>query len=219
MMTPAGEPPPQPDDPSALELWDLAAARDIPVMVHAAEPWQYPKELRESWDDYGDCPTKSSLANAMAHNRDTQFLIHATYEWDDTPNGELVADALDTNPNLTYDISMLHPLAYGNDGLATLKGERTLTKETFNERIEEMGGVERIAERFYDEYEVILEEYSDRLTWGMDAAVDWHYTDWCLNTWVDAARVVLGLLPEENAKNIAYRTVSDLMDIEFSPPE
>jgi hypothetical protein len=203
-VTPDGEPPPQPDDPEALALWDMAAERDIPVMVHAAEPQRYPEAMREGWDEFSDCPTKESLANAMAHNRETQFLIHATYEWYDTPNGELVADALDNNPNLTYDISMLHPLGYG---------EGTFTKDEFITRIEELGGVETIAQDFYDEYAVILEDYSHRLTWGMDAAVEWHYTDWALDTWVDVGRALLGMLPEENARNIGYRTVSGLMDI------
>ncbi|MFC7135379.1 MULTISPECIES: hypothetical protein [Salinibaculum] len=206
-VTPEGEPPPQPDDPEALELWDLAAERGIPVMVHASEPWRYPEEMRKEWDEFSDCPTKASLANAMAHNRDTQFLVHATYQWQETPTGELVADALENNPNLTYDISTLHPLAYR---------EGTFTEDEFRTRIAERGGVETIAQRFYDEYEVVLEEYSDRLTWGMDASAEWHYTDWALDTWVDAGRALLGMLPEENARNIGYRTVSDLMDIEVT---
>jgi hypothetical protein len=209
-VTPDGEPPPQPDDPEALELWDMAAERGLPVMVHAAEPWQYPEQMREGWEEFSDCPTKASLADAMAYNRDTQFLVHATYHWHDTPNGELVADALDNNPNLTYDVSMLHPLAFG---------EGAFTEDEFDDRIEEMGGVEKIAERFYDEYKVILEDYSDRLTWGIDASNEWHYTDWALDTWLDAGRALLGMLPQENARNIGYRTVSDLMDIEVTSSE
>lgn len=207
-VTPPDEPPPQPDDPEALEMWDLAAERGLPVMVHASEPWRYPEHIRERWDDVSDWPTKAHLANAMAYNRETQFLVHATYWWHDIPNGEIVADALDNNPNLTYDISMLQPLGYS---------EGALTEAQFAERIEEMGGVERIAERFYDEYEAILEGYSDRVTWGMDTSWEWHYTDGVLDTWVDLARVLLGRLPEENARNIGYRTVSDLMDVEVEP--
>jgi hypothetical protein len=209
-VTPEGEPPPQPDDPEALALWDMAAANDVPVMVHGAEPWRYPDDMRDGWTEFSDCPTKASFANAMAHNRDTQFLVHATYQWYDTPNGELVADALENNPNLTYDISMLHPLGYG---------EGRLTETEFTAGIEELGGVETIAQDFYDEFQVILEDYSDRVTWGMDAAVAWHYTDWALDTWVDVGRALLGMLPEENARNIGYRTVSELMNIDVAASE
>jgi hypothetical protein len=204
-VTPEGEPPPQPDDPEALDLWDMAADHGVPVMVHASEPWRYPEDMRQEWETFDDCPTKDAMDAAMAHNRETEFLVHATYEWYDTPNGELVAEALEANPNLTYDISMLHPLGYG---------EGTFTKEEFDRAIEDLGGVETIAEEFYEEYRVILEDYSHRVTWGMDAAVEWHYTDWALDTWVDVGRALLGVLPGENAQNIGYRTMEDLMDID-----
>jgi|GEM_PF-6766308 len=205
VVTPEGEPPLQPNIPEALALWDWAADRDLPVMVHGAEPWRYPPDMREEWTSVDDWPTKSTMADAMAHNRDTQFLVHATYTWHDRPTGRLVADALDNNPNLTYDLSTLSPLAYG---------EGRFSESAFRDEIENMGGVEAIAQEHYDEYRVILEEYSDRLTWGMDAAGEWHYNDWALDTWVDTGRALLGMLPEENARNIAYRTASDLMGIE-----
>lgn len=206
-VTPEGEPPPRPDAEPALELWDWAAERDLVVMVHGAEPWRYPDDMQEGWESFDDCPTKEHLANAMAHNRDTEWLVHATYQWHDTPNGQLVADALENNPNLTYDISSLHPLAYG---------EGELTRSEFESKFADLGGPEGAAERFYEEYEVVLEDYSHRLTWGIDAAVEWHYTDWALDAWVDTGRALLGMLPEENARNVGYRTAEELFGIEVS---
>jgi hypothetical protein len=206
-LTPEGEPPPRPDAPSALELWDWAAENDLVVMAHGAEPGRYPDDVWHRWSEYDDCPMKHQLDAAMAHNRDTRWLVHATYQWYDTPNGQLVAEALEENPNLTYDVSMLHPLGYG---------EGVLDERPFERRLEELGGPEGVAERFYEEYRVVLEEYSHRLTWGMDASSRWHYTDHVLDAWVDCGRALLGMLPEDNARNIAYRTAADLFDVEVA---
>lgn len=209
-VTPEGEPPIQPDHPEALKLWDWAAEQDVPVMVHATSFDDYAWERVKEWDEFSDAPTKEHMANAMAHNRDTEFLVHATYTHPEDRDGPIVADALENNPNLTYDISELHPLAYG---------QGSFTEEEFQDRIEQEGGVEAIAEEFYQEHREILENYSDRLTWGMDAALEWHYQDEVLDTWVDVGRAVLGKLPEEKARNIGYRTAEDLFDIDVPEDE
>ena len=75
---------------------------------------------------------------------------------------------------------------------------------------------EGAARRFHEEYEVVLKDHAHRLTWGMDAAVAWHYTDRALDAWVDAGRALLGMLPAEHARNIGYRTAEDLFDVEVT---
>lgn len=205
-VTPEEGNPIQPDHPEALELWDWAAKKDVPVMVHASEPWRYAKERANDWDEYSDCPTKKHMANAMAYNRDTEFLVHATYEWYEKPNGQIIADVLDNHPNLTYDIS-----AIGGEILVQGPFE---SKEQLQTALDELGGIEGYVDQFYQEYEEILENYSDRLTWGMDTACGATRNNYTLNAIIDMSRALLGRLPEKNARNIGYRTAEELLDID-----
>lgn len=205
-VTPEGEPPIQPDHPEALELWDWAAEQDLPVMVHGAEAWTYPDHMREDWQDYGDFPTPDHMADAMSHNRDTEFLVHATYQWGGRPDGEIVAEALDNNPNLTYDISEIGPKLF--------RGGPFENEQEYQSAIEERGGIETIAEEFYQEHQDILENYSARLTWGMDAGGRWTMNDWAIDPVIDLSRAVLGKLSEKKARNIGYRTAEELFDID-----
>lgn len=202
--TPEGEPPVPADHSNLLEVYDLAAERDIPIMLHGSQPWFYSEERRDEFEEPMDVPGWASLERAYAHNRDTQFLVHATYQWGKMNDGEIVAGVLERNPNVTYDISDLHPFAWTSEDKSQEEFERQIAQK----------GVEGHAEEFYQEHARILKDYSDRVTWGMDASYDWHYTDWALDTWVDVARSLLGRLPEENARNVGYRTAADLLDIE-----
>lgn len=200
-----GDGPIPPDHPAMLSVYDVAAEHDVPVMLHVASPWRYPEDEQEGWESFDDVPHKEQLANAYEHNRDTDFLIHETYEWNGTTSGDLVADALDEHPNLYYDISATAP--------KFIYGEGAFTKEEFEQRMDELG-FENEVERHYENYGTLLEKYPERTLWGMDAALTWHYTDWALNTFVDLARALLGRLPEENARQVAYGTAEELFDIE-----
>lgn len=204
-----GSTPLRADHPAMLEVYDLAAERDIPVMIHAARPFQYSDEKRKDFEEPMDIPSWAALEKAYEYNRDTDFLVHSTYEWYKMRDGGIIAGALERNPNLYFDISEMHPYAYG---------EGQLSQDEFESKFEETS-VETHAERFYDAHREILENHSDSVTWGMDASSTWHYTDWALNTWVDVGRACLGMLPEENARNIGYRTAEELFDIEVEDGE
>ncbi|SDJ74173.1 hypothetical protein SAMN05216226_108116 [Halovenus aranensis] len=194
-----------PDHPAMLSVYDLAAERDVPVMLHVASPWRYPEDEQDEWESFDDVPHKEQLANAYEHNRDTDFLVHATYQWTETSDGELVADALEDHPNLYYDISPTAP--------KFIYGEETFTKEEFEQRMAEIS-FENEVERHYEKYGTLLEEYPERTLWGMDAALTWHYTDWALDTFVDLARSLLGRVSEEKARQVGYQTAQDLFDID-----
>lgn len=202
--SPDGPGPIPADHPEMLEVYDLAAEHDVPVMVHTESPWRYPEEQRERWDGPADFVALDQLANAYEHNRDTDFLVHQSYQWDGATDDELIADALDKHPNLYFDLSPTAPYAYGH-GL--------LSRDEFESKMAETG-IEHHAQLYYEEHAAILEDYSDRLLWGMDAAKSWHYTDWALNTWLDIGRSLLGRIPEEDARNVGYRTAEELFDIE-----
>lgn len=204
-LTPDGEPPVPADHPQMMALYDLAAERDVPVMLHTASPWRY--EGGEDWDDPSEYPPFQQLDNAMEQHRDVDFLVHASYQWHDIPDGELVAAKLDKHPNLYYDISPTAP--------KLMYGEGEFTREEFETEMGE-DGVESEIDRLYGKYEGALEHHSDRMLWGIDAASEWHYEEWALNTFLDIARGVLGRLPEADARNVAYRTAEDLFDIEVS---
>lgn len=200
-----GDGPIPPDHPAMLSVYDVAAEHDVPVMLHIASPWQYPEDQRNGWESFDDIPHKDQLANAYEHNRNTDFLVHGTYEWHDTTSDELVAEALENHPNLYYDISMTAP--------KFIYGEGAFTKEEFEQRMDELG-FENEVDRHDEQYGMLLEEYPERTLWGMDASMAWHYTDWALDTFVDIARALLGRLPEENARQVGYETAEDLFDIE-----
>jgi hypothetical protein len=81
----------------------------------------------------------------------------------------------------------------------------------------EGGGLDEHAERLYDKFEPILEHYSERVTWGMDASWQWHFNAWALDAWADIARALLGRLSEERAKNVGYETASELFGTSVEP--
>ncbi len=204
-----------PDVPQMLELYDFAADQDVPIMVHGAAPWHFPDSERQSWDSPLDCPTLDQMENAYEHNRDTQFLVHGTYfSTGEMTIGEMAAQALEAHPNLYYDISALKPY-----GVIGLDGE-SMTQEKFERKMEETG-VEHHAAEHYEKYKPVLEGYSDRVLWGMDAALEWNYAEWALDTWIDVARSLLGRLSTEDARNVGYRTAQELFDLddveEFNP--
>lgn len=202
--TPEGEPPTRADHPEMMEVYELAAERDVPVMLHTGAPWRWDDDQEDEWDGPSDFPGIQALDNAIEQNRDTDFLVHASYMWDDMPDGEIVAEKLEQYPNLYYDISPTGP--------KLMYGEGEFTQEEFEAAMGENGVQEEI-ERHYEEYAAILEEYSDRVLWGIDAAAEWHYREWAFDKFIDIGRGVLGRLPQENARDIAYRTAEDLFDI------
>ena len=205
-LTPAGEPPVPADHPQMMELYGLAAEEDVPVMLHTVAPWRY-EGAESDWDDPSEYPPFQQLDRAMAQHRDTDFLIHASYQWNGIPDGQLVAKKLKQHPNLYYDISPTGP--------TLMWGHGSFTEEEFKSEMGE-NGIESEIQRHYKNYAEILENHSERVLWGMDASNEWHYEDWALNTFLDIARGILGRLPEENARNIGYRTAAELFDISVS---
>ncbi|UIP01097.1 amidohydrolase [Halobaculum sp. CBA1158] len=202
------EDPPAMDHETLLGVYDLAAEAGVPVLLHGPEVYRHSEETLENAEDPLDFPKWRNLEAAYAHNRDTQFVVHSTYNWDEMTDGAIAAGVLERNPNVTYDLSgrELTPFAY-EDG--------EMTERRFEELIAERG-VRGHAEEFYEEHATILEEYSDRLAWGLDAGHEWHYTDWVLDTWVDITRAVLGRLPEENARDIGYRNAAELFGLDVT---
>jgi predicted TIM-barrel fold metal-dependent hydrolase len=187
-LTPDGEPPVPADHPEMMAMYEVAAEYDAPVMLHTVSPWRY--EGGEDWDDPSEYPPFQQLDHAMREHRDTDFLVHESYEWSSVPDDELVAEKLDEHPNLYYDISATAP--------KLMYGQGSFTREEFESVVDE----DRVAaevDRLYEKY---------------DAANEWHYEDWALNTFLDIARGILGRLPEADARNVAYRTAEDLFDIE-----
>jgi hypothetical protein len=202
-----------PDSPQMLEIYDAAAQQEIPVMVHGAEPWAFPESVRDSWESDLECPTLDQMATAYKHNRATKFIVHATYfETDNISRAEMVAEALSNHPNLYYDISPIAPYAYFNG----LMESGSMTKEKFQSKIESTG-IQQHADTYYERFKLLLENHSDRVLWGIDAAYEWHYTEWAIDTWVDISRALLGRLPEEKARNIGFRTAEEVFDIEITP--
>jgi predicted TIM-barrel fold metal-dependent hydrolase len=202
-LTPDGEPPVPADHPEMMAMYEVAAEYDAPVMLHTVSPWRY--EGGEDWDDPSEYPPFQQLDHAMREHRDTDFLVHESYEWSSVPDDELVAEKLDEHPNLYYDISATAP--------KLMYGQGSFTREEFESVVDE----DRVAaevDRLYEKYEAALTSHSDRMLWGIDAANEWHYEDWALNTFLDIARGILGRLPEADARNVAYRTAEDLFDIE-----
>lgn len=200
-----------PDSPQMLEIYDFAAQQGKPVMVHGAEPYRFPDSVRNSWESDLECPTIDQLANAYEHNRETKILVHATYFGaEDVSRAEMVAQALANHPNLYYDISPIAPYAYFNG----LFGSESMTKDKFQSKMETTG-IEHHVDKYYERFKPLLENHSERLVWGMDAAYAWHYTKWAMDTWVDIGRALLGRLPEENARNVGYRTAEELFDIKI----
>lgn len=199
-----------PDAPELLSVYDLAAELDLPVMVHAAEPYRFPEAVRESWDTWGDCPTIDQMANAYAHNRETTFLVHGTYFGEGVPmtQGEMAAEALAAHPNLYYDLSPIAPFAYDSPA-----GQGSMNRTTFEERMADTG-VDELAEGYYQEFRPLLESHSERVLWGMDASLTWHYHPWALDSWVDVGRALLGRLSSDAARNVGHRTAQKLFDIE-----
>lgn len=214
------EAPPVPaDHPELLGVYDVAADRDIPVMVH-------PASHHNGYDNPREPVVR--VEAALEHNRDATFLIHGdTFrgvtidgETDLSP-GEALSILFDRHPNFYFDLSPVspyvypwHPIPYEleRDGTPEVVDSETKSREWFEARMDETG-VEHHAQRYYDRYAPILENHSDRVLWGLDASFQWHYNDWALDTWVDVGRALLGRLPEGNARDIGYRTAEELFGI------
>ncbi|WP_460922270.1 amidohydrolase family protein [Salinarchaeum chitinilyticum] len=214
---PSGEPPLPANDPVLLDVYDLAAERDLPVMVHGGQQGIYGN---------GEDPVDHMVA-AFEHNRDCTFLVHGTFingvtidGETEVPVGEAVATLFDRHPNFVFDISgQASPYAYNwrrppDDDPTTISDQETRSQTWFETQMRQHGGVEGHAQRLYDRFQPILENYSERVTWGMDASWQWHFNDWVLDTWVDVGRSALGRLPEAKARNVGYRTAAGLFEID-----
>lgn len=212
---PDGEPPLPANHPNLLAVYDLAADRDLPVMVHGGQVEQY-----------GDPESPvADMEAALGHNRDCTFLVHGTFHngvtidgESDVPVGEAVDVLLDRHPNLYYDLSgQCSPYAYryneGPDDDGAVNPAETKSREWFESKLSEDGGVAYHARRLEERFRPILQNHSDRVLWGMDASWQWHYNDWTLDAWVDVARAMLGRLPEADARNVGYRTAEELFDV------
>lgn len=212
---PDGTPPLPANHPRLLDVYDLAADRDIPVMVHGGQPGQYGNAEDPVLD----------MEAAFEHNRDCTFLVHGTF-YDvtidgesDLPIGEAVDILLDRHPNLYFDISGgdTSPYSYryneGPDDYGTVNPKEKKSQDWFESKLQADGGVEYHATRLYDMYEPMLSNHPDRVTWGMDASWQWHFNDWAMDTWVDVARALLGKLPQQKAEQIGYKTATELFGI------
>jgi len=223
---PSMEAPPMPaDHPALLDVYDLAADRDLPVMVH-------PASVHNGYDDPRE-PVKRVEA-ALEHNRETTFLVHGDTFSGVTTDGDTglstgaaLSTLFDRHPNLYFDISGTSPYAYPwqplpyeveRDGTPEVVDSETKSREWFEARMAE-SGVEAHVQRYEDEYEPVLTEYSERVLWGLDASWQWHYNDWALDTWVDVGRSLLGRFPEEHARNVGYRTAEELFGVEVDDGE
>ena len=217
---PDGDPPIPADHPRLLEVYDLAADRDVPVMVHGGDPSQYGN---------GRDPV-AHMEAAFEHNRECTFLVHGTFNGvtidgeSDLFIGEAVDILLDRHPNLYFDISgwIPSPLAYrfneGPDGSSKVSPEERKSQEWFESKFESEGGLDRYVPRIHRFFGPILQNHSDRVTWGMDASWRWHFNNWAMNAWVDVIRAALGNLTTEDARNVGYRTAAELFDIEVTMP-
>lgn len=92
LMT-AGEPPTPVDHPELMAVYEFATEKDVPVMLHTVAPWRYQGGDGE-WETPGEYPPFQQLDRAMAAHRETDFLVHASYQWNGMPDGELVAEKL-----------------------------------------------------------------------------------------------------------------------------
>lgn len=213
---PDGDPPLPANHPSLLDVYDLAAERDMPVMVHGGQPGQYGN---------GADPV-AHMEAAFEHNRDCTFLVHGTFQngvtidgTADVPVGEAVATLLERHSNFYYDISgQASPYAYDwerppDDDRDTVNPGERRSREWFESKLADRGGLDQHAERLYETFKPILEDHSGRVTWGMDASWQWHFNEWALDAWADIARSILGHLPEDAAADVGYRTAGMLFDI------
>lgn len=213
---PGGDPPIPADHPRLLKVYDMAAERDLPVMVHGGDPAHYGN---------GSDPV-TDMEAAFEHNRACPFLVHGTFHnvtidgQSDRVIGEAVDVLLDRHPNLYFDISGGHTSPYSyryNDGpdddFQTVNPSERKSREWFESKLEADGGVEYHADRLYRMFGAAMENHPDRVTWGMDASWQWHYNAWAMDTWVDVARALLGKLPSENAEQVGYRSAADLFGI------
>lgn len=92
-LTPDGEPPTPADHPGLMAVYEFATEKDVPVMLHTDAPWRYQGGDGE-WETPGEYPPFQQLDRAMAAHRETDFLVHASYQWNGMPDGELVAEKL-----------------------------------------------------------------------------------------------------------------------------
>mgnify|MGYP002278070225 CR=1 FL=1 len=209
-------PPIPANHPRLLEVYDLAADRDIPVMVHGGRPTQY------------EDPTGlvTDMEAAFEHNRDCTFLVHSTFYGvtidgeSNLPIGEAVDTLLNEHSNLYFDISGANTSPYSyrynegpDDDYDTVNRTEKKSQEWFESKLQADGGVDYHASRLYDLYGSILENHPDRVTWGMDASWQWHFNDWAMDTWIDVARALLGKLPQDKADQVGYKTAADLFGI------
>lgn len=213
---PDGEPPLPANHPAMLDVYDLAAERDLPVMVH-------PGSHHNSYDD--PAQAVHDIEAAFEHNRETTFLIHGdTFRGvpldgkTDLRPGEAIATLFERHPNFYFDISGISPYAYPSDlqfddEHHTVNPDEKKSREWFESKMAETG-VEYHATRYYERYREILRHHSDRVLWGMDASWQWHFNDWVLDTWIDVGRALLGQLPPANARNVGYRTAEELFNID-----
>lgn len=213
---PDGTPPLPANHPRLLEVYDLAAERDIPVMVHGGQRGQYGNPEDPVTD----------MEAAFTHNRDCTFLVHGTFHnvtingETGVPIGEAVDILLDRHPNLYFDISggTTSPYSYRynegpDDDYDTVNPREKKSQEWFESKLQADGGVEYHAAQLYDLYEPMLENHPDRVTWGMDASWQWHFNDWAMDTWVDVARALLGKLSRDKAEQVGYKTAAGLFRI------
>lgn len=190
----------QPNHPTMPEVYDLAAELELPVMVHGPEPF------RTGCVGTGppmEGPTVAAFEEAFEYNRETTFHVHASF----VPNSkEVVAELFQRHPNFYYDLSPVAPYAYDEEV------PESDVRSWFGEQLAQTG-IEYHATQLFEQYDTLLQEHSERVMWGMDAGRPWHFSAWAYDTWVDVVRALLGKLPEANARNIAYRTAEEALDI------
>lgn len=177
-------------DPAMLELYDLAAANDLIVMIHP--------EL----DDIED------LHRALAHNPNTIFLLHGLVN---SVERAPIAKELETlfreHSNVYYsvDAALMEGYSLGDD--------RIKDKEQFIANLRSKPMYYRILASALVFWKPIIEGYPTRMVWGTDPFYWWHFEPDVIHEVIRLGRDFIAGLEPEVQKNFAYRNAIELLGL------
>lgn len=199
----AGKPPSDPlraDHPAMSDVYELAAERDLPVMLH---PFLQPPQLGQ---EYAENPLESPEVNALTRAFDahpeTTFLVHGLQ-----PIGDWIAELLADHENWYYDVSgLMNPHSWNPESATQppLDFESHMTPRHIRTH----------AENAYAKWEPILTRAPEQVVVGFDMGQPWTIDGRVLESWLQVFRSVLGYLPEDAAENIAHRNAKRMIGSE-----
>lgn len=185
------------DHPALSDVYEIAAAHGLPVMLH---PFLDPPQLGEVYRDRPlASPEVRALANAFETHPDTTFLVHGLQ-----PVGDWISTLLAEHPNWYYDVSGLmtpHSFNQQSPGEPPVAFDEHMTPSHIRVH----------AERAFTKWESILRNAPERVVMGFDMGSPWTLDATVLDSWVQVFRSVLGYLPQETARNIAHRNAERMV--------